>query len=105
MRTEMIAVLLSAAALGGCATAQGMEHHDHEPRRDDAPLPDDGAASGSGRVTTPQRAFHNPAEHGGMSHEEMMQHCAEMRPRKADHTPLEHRATMIQRLLRIVVPE
>jgi len=75
MRFGMFAVLLSAAALGGCATAQGMGHAamSHEEmmrhcRMMEQHQTQDGHDS----------AGHDPAQHGSMSHEEMMQHCAAM---------------------------
>ena len=76
MRSGMIAAFMSAAALGGCATAPGMQHGamSHEEMMRHCQMMDQHQAqSGHGP------AMHDPAQHGGMSHEEMMQRCAEMR--------------------------
>lgn len=76
MRFEMIAVLLSAAVLGGCATAEGMGHQSmsHEEMMRHCQMMEQHQAQGGH-----DPAGHDPARHGGMSHEEMVRHCAAMR--------------------------
>ncbi len=76
MRAEMIAALLSAAVLGGCATAHDMEHQtmSHEEMMRHCQMMEQHQAQGGHEATE-----HDPAQHGGMSHEEMMRHCATMR--------------------------
>ncbi len=88
MRSGMIALaLLSAAALGGCATAHGMGHGmehgnmSHEEMMRHCQMMEQHQAQGGHNP-----AEHDPAQHGGMTHEQMMQHCAEMR---AHHSPSE----------------
>lgn len=75
MRFGLIAAFLAAAALGGCATAQGMGHEgmSHEEMMRHCQMMEQHQAQGGH-----DPAEHDPAQHGGMSHEEMMQHCAEM---------------------------
>ncbi|MBX3431226.1 MAG: hypothetical protein KF779_16690 [Hyphomonadaceae bacterium] len=75
MRFGMIAVFLSAAALGGCATGQGMGHQamSHEEMMQHCRMMEQHQGQGGHNP-----ARHDPAQHGGMSHEEMMQHCAAM---------------------------
>jgi len=76
MRVGLIAALVSAAALGGCATANGMDHgamsHDEMMRH--CQMMEQHQAQGGH-----DGAQHDPAQHGGMSHEEMVRHCAMMR--------------------------
>ena len=75
MRSGMIAVFLSAAALGGCATAQGMGHPPmrHEEMMQHCRMMEQHQGQGGH-----DPAGHDPAQHGGMSHEDMVQHCAAM---------------------------
>lgn len=71
MRSGMIASFLAAAALGGCATAQGMGRamsHEEMMRH----------CQEHQAVGEYNHAEHDPTQHGGMSHEEMMRHCATM---------------------------
>ena len=76
MRFGMIAVLLSTAALGGCATAQGMGHPamSHEEVMQHCRMMEQHQGQGGHDPARP-----DPAQHGGMSHEEMARHCAAMR--------------------------
>lgn len=85
MRSVIIAALISAAALGGCATAQGMGHsamsHEEMMRRCQM------MEQHQGR----NPAQHDPAQHGGMSHGEMMRHCEAMRAqRSGEEAPAAH---------------
>ena len=75
MHAGMIAALLSAAAIGGCATAQGMGHQtmSHEEMMRHCQMMEQHQAQGGH-----DSVEHDPAQHGGMSHDEMMRHCAEM---------------------------
>lgn len=75
MRSGLIATLLSAAALSGCATAQGMDHRsmNHEEMMRHCQMMAQHQAQGGH-----DPAEHDSSRHGGMSHEEMMQHCAAM---------------------------
>lgn len=84
MRAGMIATLLSAAALGGCATAQGAQHQtmSHEEMMRHCQMMEQHQAQGGH-----DPAEHDPAQHGGMSHEEMMRHCAEMRGQQTGEQP------------------
>jgi hypothetical protein len=80
MRSGINVALLSAAALGGCATAHGMGHQtmSHEEMMQHCQMMEQHQAQGQH-----DHAEHDPAQHGGMSHDEMMQHCAEMRAQGA----------------------
>jgi len=75
MRSEIIATLLSAAVLGGCATTQGMGQQamSHEEMMQHCRMMEQHQGQGSH-----DPAGHDPAQHGGMSHEDMMRHCAAM---------------------------
>lgn len=75
MRSEIIATLLSAAVLGGCATAQGMDHQamSHEEMMQHCRMMEQHQGEGGH-----DPGVHDPAQHGGMSHEEMARHCAAM---------------------------
>ena len=77
MRSRMIAALMSAAALGGCATAQGMEHRgmSNEEMMQHCQMMDQHGHGPAG---------HDPTQHGGMSHEELMQHSAEIHERAGE---------------------
>jgi hypothetical protein len=76
MRFGIIAALLSAAALSGCATAHGMGYQtmSHEEMMRHCQMMEQHQEQGGH-----DHAEHDPAQHGGMSREQMMQHCAEMR--------------------------
>jgi hypothetical protein len=88
MRKNLMATLLLASALAGCATAQGMEHGGmgHAEMMRHCQMMEQHAAEGGHNAT-----HHDPAQHGGMSHEEMVRHCAEMRGQQAgDEPPASH---------------
>lgn len=76
MRIGWIAALLSAAALSGCSTANGMSHGamSHEDMMRHCQMMEEHQAQGGH-----DGAQHDPGQHGGMSHEEMVRHCATMR--------------------------
>ena len=80
MQMRWMAALASLALLGGCATAQGMNHGamSHEEMMRHCQMMQEHHGDGAAA-----HADHNPAEHGGMSHEDMMRHCAEMRAGEA----------------------
>jgi hypothetical protein len=73
VRFGVIAALLSATVLGGCATAHVVEHRtmSHEEMMRHCEMMEQ-------NPTGHEAGGHDPAQHGGMSHEEMMRHCAEM---------------------------
>lgn len=75
MRVGLIAALFSAAALSGCATANGMSHGamSHEEMTRHCQMMQEHQAQGGH-----DGAQHDPAQHGAMSHEEMVQRCARM---------------------------
>jgi hypothetical protein len=106
MQVGLIAALLSAAALSGCATANGMGHgtmnheemmrhcqmmeqHQSQEGRDGAQhegaqhegAQHEGAQHEGGQHDGAQHegGQHDNAQHGGMNHEEMARHCAMMR--------------------------
>ena len=88
MRAGMIGTLLAAAALGGCATAQGAQHQtmSHEEMMRHCQMMEQHQAEGGH-----DPAEHDPAQHGGMSHEEMMRRCAEMRGQQTgEQAPASH---------------
>lgn len=80
MQMGWMAALASLALLGGCATAQGMNHGamSHEEMMRNCQMMQEHHGDGAAA-----HADHNPEGHGGMSHEEMMRHCAEMRAGEA----------------------
>jgi hypothetical protein len=71
----MIVALFSAAALGGCATAQGMGRQTmtHEEMMRHCQMMEQHQAHDGH-----DSAEHDPAQRGAMSHDEMMRHCVEM---------------------------
>jgi hypothetical protein len=85
MQIGLIAALLSAAALSGCATANGMDHGpmNHEQMMRHCQMmgqhqSQDGRDGAEHEGAQHEGAQHDNAEHG-MSHEEMARHCAMMR--------------------------
>lgn len=75
MHSGLIAALVSAAALGGCATGRGMNDHamSHEEMMRHCQMMEQ--HHGEERHDSSR---HDRAQHGGMSHEEMIRHCTQM---------------------------